>query len=289
MMINSPHKQPITLLKLAINTIINHPIILYPFTIIFFIQIIILEVLLFATRNPLSLFFGPLIRRLEGEIYLHYPFNYVVLTKWFQGLEVWIYLFINSFFIGVAIAIIDLINKEKPINFKAVYKHVLSLYIHLLIGAFLTIMALIIFSVLNDLLIKRALIIRSTSGIFYIIKRIVLDGAPYFNLLFAIVVTTLFAYLIPIIILEKKKIFSAVILNFKNLFRSFWFIFVLVFLPGLLYVPVLVLKTRGHLLEAIFIPEVWGFLIILSVIVKLLIDAIQYTAITTYYLANKDL
>ena len=57
----------IALLRASVNTIITNPVIVYPFCIIAFIQLLVLEVLYFSPRFPLSVFFGPIIARLHGE------------------------------------------------------------------------------------------------------------------------------------------------------------------------------------------------------------------------------
>lgn len=288
-MAKSLTKQPIVLLKSSFDTIINNPVILLPFTMVAFIQLLILEIIFFAPRYPLSIFFAPLIRKLEGEIFLHYPFNFVVMTKWFQSVQIPVYIILNSFFIGMTVLVIDLINNEKKVNLGQVFRQTLSRYVHLLVASGISVVLMYgVTTLYSTLLIRRALMIRSTNGIFYMIKRAVLDGAPYFNLLFAIFLTALFAFVVPLIVLERKKIVAALVLNFKYLWRSFWFIFLVILLPGLLYIPVLLLKTNGKLFETILIPEVWGLIIIFSIMLTLFIDAIQYAAITTYYLLTKE-
>jgi len=49
----------IPLLKGSVDTFVNNPIILLPFLTIAFIQLLILEILYFSPRFPLSVFFNP--------------------------------------------------------------------------------------------------------------------------------------------------------------------------------------------------------------------------------------
>ena len=74
-------KQLIPLLRGSIETFITHPVILFPFVTIAFIQMLILEVLYFAPRFPLSVFFNPIVKTLWGEKFVHYPHNFVVLPS----------------------------------------------------------------------------------------------------------------------------------------------------------------------------------------------------------------
>lgn len=283
-----PTKQPITLLRSAFSTLAGNPSILFPFACIAFIQFFLLELIFFTPRFPLNIFFGRIIVRLAGEAYLHYPFNFLLLTKWFQMIQIPLYILCNSFFLGAAVIIIALINNEKTVHIKNIFRQALASYIHLFVAAGLSIALMSGLSFGYTLLMQRAAIIRSTSGIFYVLKRIVFDGAPYVNLLTAVFVTAIFAFVIPAIVLEKKKIFSALRENFKMLGRSFFFIFVVILLPAILYVPILLIRSNNKIVAQFVAPETWGWLIIVSVLVTLLIDAMQYTAITIYYLVKKE-
>ena len=82
--------------------------------------------------------------------------------------------------------------------------------------------------------------------------------------------------------------FTAFLLNFKYLWKSFWFVFVVVLLPTLLYVPVLLLRNSIATAAQGVLPGVQIGLIAVSVIVTLAIDATVLTAITTYYLLQKE-
>lgn len=288
MALKDPTKQPITLLRSAFSTLLENPSVLFPFACIAFVQFLLLEVIFFAPRFPLNVFFGQVISRLHGEAYLHYPFNYFLLSQWFQMAQIPIYILCNSFFLGVAVSIIALINSDKAVHMKNVFRQTLSVYIHLFVAAGLSILLMSGISFGYSFLIKRAEMIRSDSGIFYIIKRIVIEGAPYFNLLSAVVVTAMLAFIIPIIVIERKKIFQAIVENFKLLTRSFFFILVVVLLPALLYLPIILLRSNRRILSEFASPEVWGWLIVVSVVVTLLIDAIQYAAVTIYYLLKKE-
>ncbi len=278
----------ITLLSSSVETLFTHPIVLYPFLIIIFIQLLVFEILYFAPRYPLSIFFAPIIRTLYGESFLHYPLNLFVLPKLFQSLQIYIYLFVSSFLTSVAILIIATLNHDKKITFSQALKQVQSQYVHIIVATIVTYLFLQGFFVLDALLIKRAMIIRSQTGIYYILKIIVIDGAPYIQLFFEILVTVMFAFVYPIIVLEKKKAFSAILLNFNLIRKSFVFIFAVVLLPTLFYLPILLLRSNISSLTRGNAPEVSLILIILSIIMIVLIDAVVYTAITTFYLLKQE-
>ncbi|MDE2028896.1 MAG: hypothetical protein KGJ11_10200, partial [Candidatus Omnitrophica bacterium] len=68
--------KPFSILKSVLTLLSRHPVIFYPLVISIFLQLLALEILFFAPRPPLSVFFGPLISRVWGPAYVHYPYNF---------------------------------------------------------------------------------------------------------------------------------------------------------------------------------------------------------------------
>ncbi len=282
----APEKKLIQLLQSSFYSLFEHKEILFPFSMIALIQIFVLEILYFLPRYPLSLFFSPIIRKLYGEAYLHYPFNFMIMPRIFQNLQIPLYIVVNSFFVGMAIAIIARINSDQKMDTKEVMKDTFRGYIHIICCAVIALVFVKGFFLLFGKIYARASIIGATTGIKFLIKRVILIGAPYWNLLLSVVVSTLLAYVIPIIIIDRSKIVGALINNFKTLRGSFMFTFIIVLIPTLLYVPVLLLRKS---LPTNIIPELHAVIIVLSIVVMIIIDAISYTALTTYYLLKKEI
>ena len=115
-----------------------------------------------------------------------------------------------------------------------------------------------------------------------------MQGAPLYQLLIALFSLAVFAYIFPIIILEKRGFFSALVLNFKMLWSSFICILLVVIIPALLYIPLLLLKINGKLFVNVWAPEGWGMLMVCLILVTMFIDAWQYTAITTCYILDRE-
>lgn len=281
-------KKVIPLLRTAISTIIGNKVIIFPFCIIIFVQLLLLEVIYFSPRYPLNIFFGPLVKQFWSEKYLHYPYNFLVLPRIYQNsyIQAFVYILISSFFIACSILIIASINKGSKVKFRNILKDVIPYYFHIIVIASISVAAIKLLFILSGNITQRALLIRSTTGIFYLIKRTVLLGSPYLNLLFSVFVTTLFAYVLPIIVIEKKNIFKAIFLNFKTLWGSFWFTFSVILLPVMFLIPVLLL--RSSLANNGFYPELTLYILILSAVVMVGIDVVVYTAVTIYYLLLKE-
>lgn len=287
-MTRKSQKQIIPLLRESVNFFVANPIILFPFITTAFIQLFILEIIYFAPRFPLVHFFGPLIHRMEGEAYLHYPQHLLILPKWFQTAQYFLFIFVSSFLIAVAIEIIKNINNNKKVTFPNALRAVLPQYVHICLAAILTFFVFYALSKLQGLIMGRALQIRSDAGIFYMVKAIVLSGAPYFNLLIGTFTTAVFAFVLPIIVIERKKILQAITLNFKYLWGSFWFIFFVILIPMLFYVPILLLQGNLSSIASRTFEEIRLLSPAISIVVLTLIDAAVYTAITAYFLLKKE-
>ncbi len=287
-MVPKSPKQIIPLLRESVNSFVANPIILFPFIATAFIQLFVLEIIYFSPRFPLVRFFGPVIRRLEGEIYLHYPYSFMILPKWFQAAQYLIYIFIGGFLTAVAIVIIANLNSNKKIKFSSAVRETLPQYVHIALAAMITFAAFYGLTEILGLVVRRAVQIQSQAGIFYVIRAIVLYGFPYYNLLAGVLVTTVFAFVFPAIVIDRKKIVPALFVNFRYLWKSFWFVFAVVLIPTLFYVPVLLLRNNfGSSMDMMF-QELKLILMALSILVMLFIDAAIYTALATYYLMKKE-
>jgi len=204
----------------------------------------------------------------------------------FQFTQIPIFIFISSFFVCVAIAVIFAINSGQKVQMKQLMKETFGSYVHIVLAAIFIYMLVIGFLKLYNVIFIRAMEIQSQVGVFYWLKTTVITGAPYFRLILGIVVATLFAYVFPIIVIGKRRIFSALILNFKMLWGSFWPTFFIVLIPSLLYFIVFVMRKGVPLEDSI--PEMRVAAIVLSIFVLIIIDAIVYTALTIRYLLKKD-
>ena len=280
------NKKIFPLLKSSINSLVQNKEIFFPYCVLIFVQLFVLEILYFMPRWPLVEFFGPIIRKLWSENYLHYPLNFALLPRFFQWAQIPIYILISSFCIAMAINIIGRLNNARTVKMNSVFKETVGVYVHLIAVAITSFVLVMLLFKVYELIFNRALLIRSQSGIFFFFKSSIINGAPYFNLLLSVLANTLLAYCIPIIVIEKKKFFAALILNFKTLFGSFWFTFIVIAIPSLFFVPILLLRNS---LEAFsYIPEITVMALVFSIFITVMIDAVIYTALTTFYLLKKE-
>lgn len=262
--------------------------IFYPFIVILFINLLILEILYFSTRYPLVGFFGPIISRIWGEEYLHYPVNFLLLPKILYHFQIVNYLFISSVLICSIIPMVSAINSDQRVNFNNALRQCNKKYVYIVLFSLLPLMLFQAFDYGYSLLIHRALKIHSTTGIFFWIKKTVLFGAPYAQFLYGIFATVIFIYMPVSILLDKKKFITAFMQNFKILFGSFRMTLMIVLVPTLMYLPLLLLRDNSRYLIETTFPEIQLIILALSIIVTTAINLFIMASATTFYLYKKE-
>ncbi|MDE1921619.1 MAG: hypothetical protein KGJ09_06760 [Candidatus Omnitrophica bacterium] len=280
--------KPFAVLNSSISILFQHPIIFYPLVISVFFQLLALEIFYFAPRPPLSVFFAPLISRLWGPEFLHYPYNFLLLPKLFYYAQVVIYLFAGGFLLAVSIRLIGAFNNDKKMSVKEAWKDCWPSYIHVLLASFLSFFLFFAFAKSYNNLYIWAAKIQAKGGVHGFIKHAILGSGLYVQFLVGILITAVLIYVIPIIVLEKKKIFPAIGLGLKFFWQSFWFTIVVVLVPTLFYLPVLLARDKIPALMTVTFPEIELVVLVVSTICATLVDCIIAAAVTTYYLYTKE-
>ena len=282
-------KSPLSVLRLASSFFkLEHQQIFFPFILIVFINLLILEILYFIPRYPLSIFFTPIISRIWGEGDLHYPMDLMLLPKLFYHAQMIVFIFVSSYLAVLIVDMVAVINDEKTPSFKESLQKSGRGYIYIVLYSFFSLLLFKAFDKAYGLLIECALKIHSTTGLYFWIKKFVFYATPYAQFIYGIFVTAFLIYIPVLIILEKKKFFGALMDNFKVLFGSFWLTFVFVLIPTLFYLPFLLMRDSIGSLVEMTSPEIHVFVIIASVFVTIGINVFIVATATTYYLYKKE-
>jgi hypothetical protein len=287
-MMNKISQGPIFILSLTVDALLKNPVILYPVFILAFIQLFTLEIIYFTPRYPLSLIFGPIIIKAVNPMYMHYPYNYILMMKWYHAIEIFMYIFINCIFYAAIVRIIALINGGEAVDLKKVYKQVFDSYPHVMTAMVLPAALLQALSLSYKLLLDRVVLIRSSAGVYYMIKQSIIAAGPYFHLIFASIAVSVFAFVVPVIMIEQKNLINAVKISFLRYRGSFGLIFLVCLIPSFLYVPFLLFRVYLGDNWTLIAPERSCLFLVLSILTMLLIDVLQLTAITLCYLFRKE-
>ncbi len=257
----------------SLQFIMANPIVLVPFAIIAFIEGLALELLYFSSRRPISFLVSPIIRKLFGEGFVHYPGNLLLLPKLFYYAQVVIYIIVGVFLAAAAISIFKTIDSNQSLKLDSIIKKSAKRY-----ASFITYGLLLI--VLLFLLKKADIFV--LSKFFRLASRYVPNLAvkllpfvrPIMLFLTSIILQTFLILTIPIMVLRKKSLLKALGGSIYLGARNFLSLFTLIFLPFLLYFPISLLKLKVVSLKLtdLTFPEINLYIIVAGIIVSIFID-----------------
>jgi len=195
----------------TIQSFQKNPKIYLPFAIFALIEFMALMLIYLSPRVPLRALLGPPISAIWGEKFLHYPVNFLLLSKLAYYSRMFLSVVFSSLLTGLAVAM----TYKKPLS--SVYKKYVSLFLIVLIMT-----AIVFFGV--------KVITSSLLKYFYAgnSKFLFLGPDMWFgpiltvlNFVVAIFVQALFTYAIPILIAGDQKLFKAILQSFVVFKRYF--------------------------------------------------------------------
>lgn len=279
---------PFTILNQTINRIKEHPVVFYPPVIIIFLSLFILEILYFIPRFPVKNILGPIISNVWGEAYLHYPNDILNLPKIFYYAQMSQFIFITSFLLGLIPALMNGINTHQHVRFSTIIKKHLKQYIPVFLTAILSIVFYQVLCLFYDLIVQRAYHIQSTSGKFFLLKKMVLLSVPYVHTFFSVCTIFLFAFCNSAIMIKNTTFLGGLKENFKVL-RSYAFLtFGIIFIPTMFYVPILILRQNNAFMLGTTIPEFQLLIIVISIITSTIINSLITASCASLYLWQRE-
>lgn len=255
----------------AFETMVRHPIIILPFFIVAFLEGLALELIYFSTRKPLSVITAPIIRKLSGEAFLHYPFNLIKLPKLFFYSQFLIYIFAGVFLAAISINIFKNIKTGLPLRTNALIKNAANRYVSFVGFGILT-MALIFLLGKTDTLVFSKLSKLISTQFPNISPNIYPIGSTAFLFLTNLIMYTFIVLTLPIIVIKKESLLKAVARSIALGFRNFFRIFALLFTPLLLYLPVTLLKVYSTNLAGRTFPEIIVWVAAIGIIISVFLD-----------------
>lgn len=264
----------ISVISSTVAAVKHKPAIIVPFVIFTLIDVLWIMLLFLAPRDPFIKLFGPPIRAIFGEKFLHYPVNFVLLPQLVSYSRMGLAVLFSSLLSGISVAILY----KKPL--KTAFKKYAGLF---LIVFIIYALFLVLIKVYGFILVKYFM-----AGH----KSLLFIGAKWWLgpissaavFVFSVILQVAFVYAIPVLIREDatfiKAVFKGVRFSAKNLLLTFF----LIILPMLLYIPFTILTQRTTFLIDRFFPEVILILLVVSSIVNsLVIDPLITLSTALYY------
>lgn len=267
------------IISATFKTFKNTPAVYMPFFIFAGIEVIALIFFFLAPRKPLLSLLGPPIRTLWGEQFLHYPANFLLLSKLSSLARMVLSVIFGSILTGIAIAK----TYKKPS--KIAFTKYTSLF---LIVFIITTLFYLLVNSTGALLAKYFL--AKHAKLLFLGPRIWMGPILFtLNIMIGIVVQAAFIYALPELMLSDKKFFQAVFssLNFcrKNLIITA----VLIGIPMILYIPIMILNNNTALLIDRMFPEIALLICLASIIVSsLIIDPLVTISTALLYVNARE-
>lgn len=271
----------------SFGLMLSKPIVIMPFFILAFLEGLVLELIYFSTRRPVSNIAGPIIRKYFGENSLHYPGNILILPNLFYYAGVAIYILIGVFLIAISINIFKNIRANLPIKTGVLIKNASKQYLSFVIFGVIMISLIILARELNLLMFSKL----SSFGLKHLPKigtQPYVIGLFFFLFLSNCILQTFLILTLPLIVIQKKSLLKALWGSIYLGFRNFFSLFGLIVLPFLVYFPVTLLKMGSVKLASKTFPEVILYVTAAGIIVGILIDCFIFIC-ASQFLLDKEI
>ncbi len=291
-MINEVNKKRVSVINIyltVLQLVKSNPKLFIPFIIFVIVDLFFLFLIFVAPRQPFNVVLAPPIRAFWGEKFLHYPANFLLLPKLASLSRNFLACVIGSLLTGCAVTMAADSYNNKITRFLTALKAGLRKYLALFSVVF--IITLLFGGCLK--LLEFGLIKYFSSGhatLLFIKPRVWFGPLLIIiNLSFTLLIQGAFVYAIPLIMLEKEKVFQAIFKS-MGLFKKFFVPTVFLFgVPVLFYLPIIVLQFKTSFLISWFFPELVLYICVAaSIINSLVIDLLITFSTTVLFLQNKE-
>ena len=273
----------------AFGLIKKWPRLLFPLSIVSFLEALWLETIYFSIRSPLNAFFRPSLKRFFGEMNLHYPaFLLTVVPRLFGRGQILIYVFIGGVLTAVTIALAGALSEGRPFTLGAAWKKVGHRFLTLIaVSAFITFSLFFVTS--REILLFKAGFNVVGRGPLLRILVLLVRISPFLNFFIAIAVQSFVLFIFPLLILENKKVFRAVWESFVLGWKHFLRIYGLLLLPMVCYGPIWFLKENTFFLvrRMPLYPEVNLWILGVGILATLFVDTFVAVCAALYFLRLK--
>ena len=255
----------------AVEMMTKHPVIIMPFVVVAFMEGLVLELLYFSTRKPISLVLNPIVSKFFGRGYLHYPAHLVLLPKLFYFAQVIIYVLIGVFLTAIAVNMFKKINEGGTIKLRPLVKSAANRYAAFLVFGIVSVVLLALIQKFDTYVFGK--VSRLIARNFKDLPMFVYSGLYLIGNFFMYVILQIFlVFTIPVMVIEKKSFLAAFFKSVSMGLRNFFSILMIILLPYLLYVPVIALKSEPiNVINRTF-PEITVVITLVGILLALFLE-----------------
>lgn len=268
-----------TIYQLTFSALKKNRVLFAPFLIFALLDLVGLIFIYLAPREPVISFLGPPIKAFWGESFLHYPFNFLLLSKLESFNRMGLYIIFGSLLTGAAVALVSEIHNGNGVTLIKSLRAAAKRYVSLLAVVLIVYLLFYLFAKIFAYFAAKYLFSRG-------IKLAILITMDFIA---AILIQAVFVYAIPIIIIEKEGLIKSLRKSFALFRKLFIPTIALIGLPGLCYLPIQILQSDAPFLVNRFFPESVLLVAIVSVIISsFVVDLLVTVSTAILYLKNKE-
>ncbi|MDD5680419.1 MAG: hypothetical protein PHI59_04170 [Candidatus Omnitrophica bacterium] len=267
----------------SLELMTKKPVVILPFFIVVFLECLALELIFFSTRRPLSFIADPIIRKLYGEAFVHYPYNLIILPKSFYYAQMAIYIFAGVFLTAISVNIFKNMTAGLPVKVKALVQNASKRYLSFAgLGIILIVLVVLLKNV--DSYISLRLIRFSSKYIPEIVSRFGYLGFSLLLFFSNLIIQVFTISAVPLMVIWKKPLLKALTGSIVFGFRNFLSVFKLMLLPFMIYLPVVLLKGYADTLAAKTLPEATLYIAIAGSIITAFVDCFIIVCVSRFLL-----
>jgi len=272
----------------TLGLIVKRPIVLLPFTIFAFFELLTLELFYFSSGWPLSLVIGPVVRKFYGERFVHYPGNLFVLPQIFYYAQIFLYIVVGVFLTAIAVNVFRNIQKNLPLKPDALIKNSLKRYPAFLLYGIVIVACWVLMRKADVFILSRffAFAVKSYPNA---VPRLGPFITPVFIFFTNVVLHAFFVLTVPIIVIQQRSFLRALGSSIRLGGRYFFVLFTLVFLPYVVYLPLSLVKSFSARIAVLTFPEMNAVITAAGVILALFVDCVVVLSASRFLLERESL
>lgn len=265
----------------SIDMMMENSVLLMPFVLISFFELLALELIYFSTRPPLSVIAAPVIRKFFGEAFLHYPANLAITPNLFYYAQIAVYIFIGVLLTATAVNIFKNIKEKLPVMANAMVRNASKRYGAFMVYGIIIMILVAAIKPLDTFVFTKA---------FHLAQRLMpgiptrLGGIGFTLFLFLtnFFIQVIFIASVPFMVLEKKPLFKAIFSSMTLFAGNFFTMLILIGLPFLVYLPIVVLKSLAGALVGATFPEIILAITVLGGVTSIFVDCFAIVCVSQF-------
>lgn len=275
--------------EMSFSLMARYPKIFLPYIILILLEVCLL-IFLFLSYLPIfSPLLAPPIKVFFGEIYLHYPYNLVLLPTIFDYGDMVLVLIFAPLISGMTVSMVYQAKENNSPKFGSNFLLGIKKYL-ILLGLWI-IVAILVFSIFhlgNFLVLK--FYTEDVAKFIHIPTWRMSRLMQFFCFFLTLLVETFFAFCIPAVMIENKKILGSVKRSFKIGASLLLPTFILICIPNIFNTIIVLIKQKmlTQLMDKFF-PEIVFVIMGVGFCIYLFTQVLQVSSLTLLFLINKNL